>query len=212
LSSPPEPGPGHKLVVRVPASACDAFEDALTPLATAVLAVKDDDTPLEDDDPPDTLWRLSAYLPDAASLAAARDAVSAAAAAHGLDPAPPAAIEAVPDEDWAARSQASFQPRRAARFYLHPGHIEPPPGEAWPLRIDAGAAFGSGEHATTAGCLTALDALATDGVSPASVLDMGTGSGILAVAATMLWDAPVLAVDNDPVAVATVAGTADANG
>ena len=71
------------------------------------------------------------------------------------------------------------------------------PGAQIGLQIDAATAFGSGEHGTTAGCLRAMLDLKDSGVCPWNVLDMGTGSGILALAAYKLWKTPVLGVDND---------------
>ena len=75
--------------------------------------------------------------------------------------------------------------------------------------MEAGAGFGTGEHASTAGCLEALAAL---GKSPRKVLDMGCGSAILAIAAARLWDCEVLAVDNDPLATAFARSQIEANG
>jgi ribosomal protein L11 methyltransferase len=80
-----------------------------------------------------------------------------------------------------------------------------------PIRLDAGLAFGSGEHASTRGCLLALDELARRRRFR-RVLDMGCGSGILAIAAAKCWPARVLAVDNDPKAVVVAQENADQNG
>ncbi|MBT6442780.1 MAG: methyltransferase [Alphaproteobacteria bacterium] len=191
---------------------CEVFEDSLAPLADAILTVKDDDSAIEEDDAPDELWKMVVYLPNEEALTEARRLIAAAATTLGLTGVPDSDVEPIPLEDWAARSAEGFQPIRVGRFYLHPSHATPPVDERWPLQIDAGAAFGSGEHETTSTCLLALDALAADGVAPGRVLDMGTGSGILAVAAAMLWPAPVTAADNDPIAVEVAAATAAING
>jgi ribosomal protein L11 methyltransferase len=107
-----------------------------------------------------------------------------------------AAVEALPEVDWAARLQKDFPPIRVGRFYVHGGHVRArPPKGAIAIRIDAGAAFGTGGHESTRACLKALGRL-----KPKRVLDVGTGSGILAIAAAKLG-ATVLAVDNDPQAV-----------
>ncbi|HYD30317.1 MAG TPA: 50S ribosomal protein L11 methyltransferase [Azospirillaceae bacterium] len=123
--------------------------------------------------------------------------VSVLAEALGLDE-PGLTIEALPDVDWLSHSYRGFPPIRAGRFYVHGSHIEGKvPAGAHGLLVDAGTAFGTGEHATTNGCLLALDDLARR-FRPSHVLDMGCGSGILALAAARAWKVPVAAVDIDP--------------
>ena len=99
-------------------------------------------------------------------------------------------------------SQAGLQPIRAGRFYVHtPMYRGVPPGTI-AFEIDAGLAFGTGQHATTAGCLAALDKLERDGARFANIADIGTGTGLLAFAALALWpEAKCIATDIDPVAV-----------
>ena len=80
-----------------------------------------------------------------------------------------------------------------------------------PIEIDAGLAFGSGEHATTRSCLAAIDRLARQRRF-VRVLDVGCGSGVLAIAAAKCWPAAVLAVDNDPIAVRVARDNAELNG
>lgn len=110
--------------------------------------------------------------------------------------------ENLPDRDWLAHSYRQFPPFSVGPFFIHGSHYEgeTPEGQT-PLQIDAATAFGSGEHGTTKGCLQAMLDLKGRGACPWNVLDMGTGSGILAIAAWKLWKTPVLAVDNDPEAV-----------
>lgn len=79
------------------------------------------------------------------------------------------------------------------------------------MQIDAATAFGSGEHGTTKGCLLAMLDLKESGVCPWNVLDIGTGSGILGIAAWKLWKTPVLATDNDEEAVRVAARHRDLN-
>lgn len=104
--------------------------------------------------------------------------------------------ETLPDRDWLAHVHAGYPPFSVGRFFVRESHRSenPPPG-AILLTIDAVTAFGSGAHGTTKGCLEALCDLKGRGFSPRSLLDMGTGSGILGIAAWMLWRCPVLAVD-----------------
>ena len=108
----------------------------------------------------------------------------------------------VPQQDWLAQVASQFPPLRAGRFFVHGTHVtQPPPAGSVPLLVDAGAAFGSGEHATTYGCLIAIEQLARSGRKFRNMLDMGCGSGILAMAMTKCWHRSVLAVDVDPVAI-----------
>ena len=121
-----------------------------------------------------------------------------------------AAVEPVRPADWEAQSLASFPPVSVGRLTIVGAH-RPPPCQRFALYIDAGPAFGSGHHESTQGCLLALDWLARRR-RVRRALDVGTGSGILAVAAARLWPARVLALDNDPVAVAAARETVRRNG
>lgn len=108
------------------------------------------------------------------------------------------AIEAVGDVNWLEQSYQQFPPFRVKSFYIHGSHFDGAvPKGLMPLQIDAATAFGSGEHGTTRGCLEALCHLHASTFKPRHVLDMGAGSGILAIAACKLWKKPTLAVDND---------------
>lgn len=111
-------------------------------------------------------------------------------------------LEELGEADWVTMSQEGLQPIRAGRFYVHtPMYRSVPPG-AVPFEIDAGLAFGTGQHATTAGCLEVLDLLATNGCVFANVADVGTGTGLLAFAALALWPrAKCIATDIDAIAV-----------
>ena len=104
--------------------------------------------------------------------------------------------------DWVTKSQSGLQPIRAGRFFVHtPMHYSDRPSDTVNFEIDAGLAFGTGQHATTAGCLEALDSLASKRRF-ANIADIGTGTGLLAFAALALWpDARCIATDIDPVAV-----------
>jgi len=116
-------------------------------------------------------------------------------------PTPRLAIDRLEQQDWLAQVARDFPSFTIGRFFIHGAHIKeaPPPGSI-NIQIDAGAAFGSGEHGTTGCCLEALDWLARKREFT-NILDMGCGSGILAIAASKLWRVPVLAADIDPIAV-----------
>jgi ribosomal protein L11 methyltransferase len=132
---------------------------------------------------------------------------------RGRDTAPPdIAIERVAERDWLAENQASFPPLAAGRYFIHGSHHQGglPAGRV-ALMIDAATAFGTGEHASTRGCLLALDRLARRRPRR-RVLDMGTGTGILAIAAAKTWRRTVAARDIDAEAVRVTARNAAANG
>jgi ribosomal protein L11 methyltransferase len=113
----------------------------------------------------------------------------------------PIKVDPVPEKDWVKQVQADMAPRQVGRFWIHGSHVEAaPPEGAIPIELDAGLAFGSGEHATTQGCLEAIHRIAHRRRFR-QVLDMGCGAGMLAIAAAKCWPAKGLAVDNDPVAV-----------
>jgi len=173
---------------RAEAEAIDAADD----LAIDAVLMTTEET--EDDH---EHWRLDAYVedePGAQMIAAIRALVpSAAAVAPDIQP--------LEDEDWVAMSQAGLEPIREGRFVVHTSAhpVAPPPGGRAFL-IDAGNAFGTGHHATTSGCLAMLDGLAERDF--ANVIDVGTGTGLLAFAAAYLWpQARVMATDIDPAAV-----------
>jgi ribosomal protein L11 methyltransferase len=110
-------------------------------------------------------------------------------------------FEELGEADWVTMSQAGLQPIRAGRFYVHtPMCRSAPPGTV-PFEIDASLAFGTGQHATTSGCLEALDRLEREGDTYRNIADIGTGTGLLAFAALSLWpQAKCIATDIDPVA------------
>ncbi len=123
-------------------------------------------------------------------------------------------VEKIPDDiDWLEHSYKQFPAFNVGSFFIYGSHYEGNiPEDQLPLQIDAATAFGSGEHGTTSGCLLAMEDLKTTGVCPWNVLDMGTGSGILAIAAWKLWKTPILAVDNDPESIRVTERHLQANG
>lgn len=109
--------------------------------------------------------------------------------------------EILPQIDWVKHSLAGLKPVRAGRFFVHGAHDRDKmqAGDIG-IEIEANRAFGTGHHGTTAGCLIMLEKILAR-ENPANILDIGTGSGILAIAAAKLSKAPVLASDNDPLAI-----------
>ena len=137
-----------------------------------------------------------------------REAAQEAAGALGV----PADLAEIPDRDWGEEWKKGLGPVSVGRLYLRPSWIDavPPPGAA-EVVLDPGMAFGTGTHATTSLCLSAIEAFLSRRPG-ASVLDVGTGSGLLAIAARKLGAGRVAANDNDPVAVAVAAENAERNG
>lgn len=124
----------------------------------------------------------------------------------------PPHFEQLGEDDWVTMSQAGLQPIRAGRFTVHTPTYLPDP-ERINFEIDASLAFGTGQHATTSGCLEALDKLETEGKRFANIADIGTGTGLLAFAALKLWpEAKCIATDIDPVAVDVARDNAAING
>jgi ribosomal protein L11 methyltransferase len=154
-------------------------------------------------------WRMDAYFeaepgPDDVALL-----LGLVPSAEGAVPA----IEQLGDEDWVTLSQAGLAPIRAGRFFVHtPAHRDAVPPGAVAFEIDAGRAFGTGQHETTTGCLLALDRLKATGASFQDLADVGTGTGLLAFAAMHLWPAArAIASDIDPVAIEVAAENARIN-
>ncbi len=123
------------------------------------------------------------------------------------------AVEAIdPTVNWVAKSLEGLQPVVAGGFYVYGSHEEhPAPSGVTPIRIDAAQAFGTGHHETTTGCLEAIDR-ALKRRRFRSMLDVGTGTGVLAIALAKRSHLPVLASDIDPIAVQTAAENARDNG
>lgn len=142
------------------------------------------------------LWEVGAHFtgpPDDVALALL-------AAAGG---AKPFAISEVPETDWVAAVRRDLAPVEAGRFYLYGAHdADTVPADREGLLIEASMAFGTGHHGTTRGCLEALDRLQIEGGQPSSVIDLGCGTAVLAMAAARLWpEARVIGSDIDPVAI-----------
>lgn len=124
----------------------------------------------------------------------------------------PFEAEELPDINWVEKSLEGLKPVQAGRFMVHGGHDRDkvPPG-AIGLEIEAALAFGTGHHGTTAGCLEEIDRLLSLR-EYVSILDLGTGTGVLAIAAALKARQPVLATDIDPVATRTALENASLNG
>ena len=158
-------------------------------------------------------WRLVAHYVEEPDLAGLAAAIAVAGASLAIEP-PEVSVEPLPAIDWVAEYRRATPPVTIGRFFIRPAHFDgmtPDGMEA--IRLDAGLAFGTGEHATTQGCLLELERLRDEGLAVANALDLGCGSAILAIAIARLWPAAhVTAADNDPAAVATASENLAANG
>jgi ribosomal protein L11 methyltransferase len=156
-------------------------------------------------------WRIEAYRQSRLLNAelAAQLALAAAAAGGTLAEF---AEESLPARDWLAENQLSFPPLRVGRFFIYGSHHEGTvPAGAVGIAVDAATAFGTGEHPSTRGCLLALERLARRRRFHRP-LDIGTGTGILSIAAAKLLHRKVLAGDIDPRAICVARHNAACNG
>jgi ribosomal protein L11 methyltransferase len=161
----------------------------------------------------DGLWTVSLHFRDPPNETAVRALVVLAA---GSETANALTFGSVAATDWVEASLQGLTPVEAGRFIVHGAHdrqrVQP---NRIGIEIEAALAFGTGHHGTTRGCLLALDRLAGRSrnrhSTKARVLDLGTGSGVLAIAAARALRRPVLATDNDPAAVRAARANARLN-
>ncbi len=156
------------------------------------------------------IWTVEAHFETSPDPAAVRALVALAA---GEEAARELAFSTVAAKDWVAASLAGLKPVPAGRFLVHGAHDRARvPANALGIEIEAALAFGTGHHGTTRGCLLALDrALKARARRPIQVLDVGTGTGVLAIAAAKAMRRHVVASDIDPQAVAVARANARSN-
>jgi len=187
---------------RAQAEAIPDSADLFPESGTTPVLVADEPDPDEPDE-----WLLHAYFDQEPT----ESEVSQLTQLGSGDPQ----IEHLEDStDWVTKSQQGLEPIRAGRFFVHtPMHYADRPVDTVNFEIDAGLAFGTGQHATTAGCLDALDRLQSKDCIFTNVADIGTGTGLLAFAALALWpQARCIATDIDPLAVDVSRDNAAING
>ncbi len=164
------------------------LEEAFEPDASATGTVEVDEAR--------NLWMAEAWYCDEPDETALADLLDRG----GFAPAD-VTIEALADIDWVRRSLQGLAPVEAGRFFLHGAHDRRHrTAGGISIEVDAGTAFGTGHHGSTRGCLLALDRLLRR-LRPARVLDVGCGTGVLAIAAARALHTPVIASDIDAEAV-----------
>ena len=184
--------------------AADAVVELLDPAETAAAAFEDEASPLRP-----RPWVLEIYLAPRIAAAQVRSLLAPVigeAAAAGM------AVESVAEQDWVAKALDGLSPVRAGRFLVHGRHGRAAAGpNDLSLEIEAALAFGTGHHGTTRGCLLALDRVLKRR-RPRRILDLGTGTGVLAMAAAKALKRKIACGDLDPVAVEAAAANARLNG
>ena len=197
-----------EIAVPVHAEAVEAVSEILTRVGHQGIAV---DLPVEPRGGLD--HTVKAYLLDDGEVVAkvndVRDALGHLQA-FGLGPIGELAAKEIKEEDWLEAWKAQFTPLRIGRFLVRPSWSESRAADdAIEIVLDPGMAFGTGLHPTTQQC---LQALSTVPLEAKGVLDVGTGSGILAIAAAKRGATPVVAVDTDPIAVEAARENTQRNG
>ncbi len=153
-------------------------------------------------------WRVEAWFEDEPDA----DIVAVLLKETIGDPVPDFIVTRLREEDWVARSLEGLKPVRAGLFAVHGAHDRGGDrANVTSVEIEAGLAFGTGHHGTTSGCLMALTDILKR-AAPEAVLDLGTGTGVLAIAAAKRLKLPVTASDIDPVAVRVAGENARLNG
>jgi ribosomal protein L11 methyltransferase len=191
------------VVLTVPEDALEPYEAALDSTCETVAFFRDHAT---------AVWRLEAIREAGSDHAGLTAALALAAAATGVTAE--VTISPAQADGWLERTRAAFPEQFIGRrFVIRGTHLinDPPAPGRIALVLDAGVAFGSGEHQSTRGCLMALEDLVTRR-HPRRILDLGTGSGILAMAAAKLLREPVLATDIEPWSVRVAGENALLNG
>ena len=158
---------------------------------------------------PDGRWDITVHFAEAPDETSIRELVGLAA---GDDVAQAIAFDTVEAKDWVKATLEELVPVRAERFIVHGQHdrLRIPPNKLG-IEIEAALAFGTGHHGTTRGCLLLLDSV-LKAYRPRRVLDLGTGTGVLAIAAAKALHIKVLASDIDPLSVRVAHDNARLNG
>ncbi len=198
--------PWLQLKARIAPEQAELLEELLMEEGATAITLQDahDDPVFEPERGTTPLWDetvLTGLYDDLEGLPAMRERLAAAwAQAMPGEPCPEIEHELLADRDWEREWMEDFKPlRMGQRLWIVPSWHEPPDPDAVNLHLDPGLAFGTGTHPTTALCLEWLDDLALTGeLNEQDVLDIGCGSGILAIAALKLGAGQATGTDIDP--------------
>ncbi|HSM38139.1 MAG TPA: 50S ribosomal protein L11 methyltransferase [Candidatus Limnocylindrales bacterium] len=207
-----------ELTVEADVEAVEAVSEILGRVAAGAAVrptrlIRDPGDELSAREDPTAPYQVTAHIPEDEAAGAAVEATERALwhlQAFGLRPLGVLRVRAVEDADWTEAWKEGYVPQRIGRVVIVPSWLDEPmaPGEV-AVRLDPGMAFGTGLHPTTRGCLELMQRI---GPMPARVLDVGSGSGILALAALRLGAGQVDCLDTDAVAVEATLANAAANG
>jgi ribosomal protein L11 methyltransferase len=207
-----------ELSVEADVEAVEAVSEILGRVATGTAVqptrlIRDPDDELAAREDPDAPFVVVAHIPDDEGAAAAMESTERALwhlQAFGLRPLGSLRTRHVDDAEWTDAWKAHYVAQRVGRVVVVPSWLDEPLGtDEVAITLDPGMAFGTGLHPTTRGCLHLLQAVA---VVPPDVLDVGCGSGILALAALRLGAERAVGLDTDPLAVAATRENAERNG
>jgi ribosomal protein L11 methyltransferase len=174
--------------------------------------IRDPNDELSAREEPSAPYEITAHIPEDEAAPPAVEATERSLwhlQAFGLRPVGELRVRSVDDADWTDAWKAGYVPQRIGRVVIVPSWLDEAIGpDEVALRLDPGMAFGTGLHPTTRGCLTLLQAIEP---MPPVVLDVGSGSGILALAALRLGAERAVCYDTDPLAVEATLANAAAN-
>ena len=217
-SADPAPSRWIELSVEADVEAVEPVSEILGRVASGTAVqptrlIRDPNDELAAREDPGAPFLVVAHIPDDEGAAAAIESTERALwhlQAFGLRPVGALRTRHVDDGDWTDAWKAHYVPQRVGRVVIVPSWLEEPlgPGEV-AITLDPGMAFGTGLHPTTRGCLHLLQEVSP---MPAGVLDVGCGSGVLALAALRLGAERAVGVDTDPLAVAATRENAERNG
>ncbi|MDR2902594.1 MAG: 50S ribosomal protein L11 methyltransferase [Lactobacillales bacterium] len=194
----------YELNCRIPFGALVFFEEAFEEIGSATL------NSLIETGQDKGLWQFQVIFEEKPKEDDIQNAIREASRNSGTAQ-PEWVLQALPDKNWLRESYVSFPPMVIGRYFIYGSHITDVPADKITLKIDAATAFGTGEHQTTHGCLQALDEL-LETHSFKSVIDVGCGSGILAMAYAKATGHSVDATDIDPESVNVTIQNAHENG
>jgi ribosomal protein L11 methyltransferase len=195
-----DPNQLWKLEVVLSKELIDLVEEALAENALAVSRYEIADG---------ATWRVEALFPEAPDPQPI-NALLGSIAPEGFSTE--VTISQVPDQDWVGQSLKDLEPVQAGRYFISGRHnADTAPQNAIQILVEAGQAFGTGHHETTRGCLLALQRIGRRR-RPQKPLDLGCGTGVLAIAMAKTWQKPVIASDIDPIAARITVENAEING